>query len=163
MGIGRRTEITVCAPCAGRVVSLDNVPDPAFAEKIVGDGVAIEPSEGEIYSPIEGTLEHLFKTRHAFSVSCGIAEILVHVGIESLTLNGEGFSLVKDAAEGESLSKSDQLIQVDLEAVRPKIPSLHTPVLITNYDEVQDFAILKAEGAEVKAGDPIFRFSMRKR
>ncbi|MCG8452698.1 MAG: glucose PTS transporter subunit IIA [Spirochaetales bacterium] len=163
MFFDKKILIEVCAPCAGKVVYLDNVPDPAFAERMVGDGVAIEPSEGKFYSPIEGQLEHLFNTKHAFSVSHGIAEILVHVGIESLKLEGEGFTVVKEMEEGTELTKNELLMEVDLATLKEKLPSLNTPVLIANYDDVQDFKVLVAEGSEVAAGDKIFQFSIRKK
>ena len=158
----RKKRVQVYAPCDGTIVNLDNVPDPAFSERMVGEGVAILPSSGEIYSPIDGTVEHMFETHHAFSISSDSVEVLVHVGIESLTLKGEGFKKVKsEIDEGFKLERSDKILEVDLEGIREKIPSVITPIVITNYDEIDNFTCLKTEGTPVRSGEPIFEFTVK--
>ncbi|QYF75198.1 PTS glucose transporter subunit IIA [Cryobacterium sp. PAMC25264] len=122
---------SVYSPVAGRIVSLDEVPDPVFAQRSVGDGFAVEPSEGSFRSPVDGELVLVAKTLHAFAVRTPEgAEILVHVGIDTVTLKGEGFTGHRQA--GETVARGDVIISCDLDTMRSKVPAMVTPVLLTN-------------------------------
>ncbi|PYZ94421.1 PTS glucose transporter subunit IIA [Salipaludibacillus keqinensis] len=140
----------LASPASGEVVSLSEVPDPTFAEKMMGDGVAIKPSEGLIVSPVHGEIMQLFPTKHAVGIKTvnGI-EILIHIGIETVNMQGEGFeAFVK---EGDKVAKGDQLIKFDMNLVNEKAESTITPVIITNGDAVS--SIEKQENQQVTAGE----------
>ncbi|WP_024654827.1 PTS glucose transporter subunit IIA [Borrelia hispanica] len=127
--------LDLIAPVSGKVVSIDKVPDEAFAEKIVGDGIAIMPTGNELVAPCDGSIGKIFKTNHAFSLETkeGI-EIFVHFGINTLNLNGKGFTRV--AEEGMSVKQGDVIIRLDLEYLKAHAESIVTPVVIANSDEV---------------------------
>ena len=127
--------LDLIAPVSGKVVSIDKVPDEAFAEKIVGDGVAIVPTGSELVAPCDGTIGKIFKTNHAFSLETkeGV-EIFVHFGINTLNLNGKGFTRV--AEEGVSVKQGDVVIRLDLDYLKAHAESVVTPVVIANSDEV---------------------------
>ncbi|WP_202080504.1 PTS sugar transporter subunit IIA [Caldalkalibacillus salinus] len=133
---GKPEQETFVSPLTGTIVSLSEVPDPTFSQKMMGDGVAIMPSEGEVVSPVEGKIVQIFPTKHAIGIEskAGI-EILIHIGIETVAMNGEGFkSFVK---EGDKVKAGDRLIRFDLELVKEKANDTVTPVLITNGDQVE--------------------------
>jgi PTS system glucose-specific IIA component len=122
---------SVYSPVPGRVVSLDEVPDPVFAGRSVGDGFAVEPTDGSFRSPVDGELVLVAKTLHAFAVRTHEgAEILVHIGIDTVTLKGEGFTGHREV--GETVARGDVIISCDLEDIKMKVPSTVTPVLLTN-------------------------------
>ncbi|KMY52951.1 PTS glucose transporter subunit IIA [Bacillus sp. FJAT-27231] len=141
--------ISVYAPVSGRFIPLEEVQDPVFAQKMMGDGVAIEPSEGTIVSPIKGEVVLVFPTKHAIGLKAeNDAELLVHIGLDTVIMNGEGFTL--HVAEGEEVAPGDKLVTFDLELVKLKAKSAITPVVITNSDNIQD--IEKKESDEVVSG-----------
>lgn len=124
-------EIKLVMPIEGEITELSNVPDPVFAEKMMGDGFAIIPANGKVFAPCDGVVGSLFPTGHAIGlvIEEGI-EILMHFGLETVTLQGEGFTpMVK---QGDTVKAGDLLIDVDLEAVAPKVPSTITPVIFTD-------------------------------
>lgn len=138
------------SPASGDVVALSEVPDPTFSEKMMGDGLAIKPSEGLIFSPIHGEIIQLFPTKHAIGIKTvnGI-EILIHIGIETVNMKGEGFnSFVK---EGDKVAKGDKLISFDIDLVNEKAESTIIPVIITNGDIVS--SIDKYDNQEATAGE----------
>ncbi|MCI9889196.1 PTS glucose transporter subunit IIA [Micrococcales bacterium 31B] len=121
-------------PCSGGVLTLDSVPDPVFASRTLGDGFAIETETGEIVSPVGGELVLVADTGHAFAVrSDAGAEVLVHIGIDTVTLKGAGFTTHKRV--GERVAAGDLIVTCDLDVVRPQVPSLVTIVVITNGTE----------------------------
>jgi sugar PTS system EIIA component len=140
------------SPADGEVVALSEVPDPTFAEKMMGDGVAIKPSGGTIVSPVHGEIMQLFPTKHAVGIKTvnGI-EVLLHIGIETVNMQGEGFkAFVK---EGDKVAVGDKLIEFDPALVNEKAESTITPVIITNGDAVA--SIDKEEGKKVTAGETV--------
>jgi len=140
----------LASPVSGEVVALSEVPDPTFAEKMMGDGLAIKPSKGLILAPIHGEIMQLFHTKHAIGIKTvnGI-EILIHIGIETVNMKGEGFkSFVK---EGDQVAKGDKLIEFDMDLVNEKAESTITPIIITNGDKVS--SIDKNENQEAIAGE----------
>lgn len=142
----------IAAPVSGKVIPLSEVEDEAFSKGILGDGVAIVPSEGKFYAPCDGIISAFFPTGHAFGITTDNgAEVLVHVGMDTVSLEGNGFSAKK--AEGDRVKKGDLLLEVDLEVIKKSGLSTVTPVIITNGD---DFAGLsKGESKEVKHGDVV--------
>lgn len=137
------------APVDGKVVNLSEVPDQVFAEKMAGDGLAIDTTGDTIVAPADGVLSMIFKTNHAFGVTLSNgAELLVHIGLDTVALEGAGFERL--AQEGQSVKAGDPVIRINREEITAKGYSLITPVLITNPDIFKD---LEATiGAVVKAG-----------
>ena len=126
------------APLAGKAVPISEVPDPTFAEGMLGNGIAIEPAEGKVYAPCDATVDMMFTTGHAVSlVADNGAEILIHVGLETVSLEGKPFTV--HAANGDKVKKGQLLIEVDLDAVKAAgLPTI-TPVLICNTDDYPTF------------------------
>jgi len=126
------------APMAGKAVPISEVPDPTFAEGMLGNGIAIEPAEGKVYAPCDATVDMMFTTGHAVSLvaDCG-AEILIHVGLETVSLEGKPFTV--HAANGDKVKKGQLLIEVDLDAVRAAgLPTI-TPMVVCNTDDYPTF------------------------
>lgn len=123
-------------PLQGHVVPLSHVPDEVFSGGMMGQGFAIEPSSGEVRSPVTGEVVTLFPAHHAIGLRADNGlEVLVHVGIDTVNLGGEGFSpLVR---QGERVSAGQPILRADLDAIRFRVPSLITPVLFTNLDDSQ--------------------------
>ncbi|WP_424466578.1 glucose PTS transporter subunit IIA [Pseudoclavibacter helvolus] len=123
--------IDILAPVEGRVINLSEVEDQAFAAGTMGDGFAVEPVSGDFRSPVSGTITALFPTGHAFGVTTpeGL-EVLVHIGLGTVDLHGEGFELHR--AEGDLVEAGDLVVAVDLDAVRGRVRSLATPVVVLN-------------------------------
>ena len=120
------------APIDGRLIELSHVPDAVFAGKIMGDGFAIEPANGEVISPVDGTVtSFMADTRHAVGItSTEGLEILIHIGIDTVQLAGEGF--VGLVVQDDPVTAGQPLLKVDLERIRDKVPSLVSPVVFTN-------------------------------
>jgi sugar PTS system EIIA component len=122
---------SVYSPVVGRIVPLDDVPDPVFAQRSVGDGFAVEPTDGSFRSPVDGELVLVAETGHAFAVrTFEGAEILVHIGIDTVTLKGQGFTAHRKA--GETVSRGDVIISCELSNIAAKVPSMLTPVILAN-------------------------------
>ena len=121
--------LSVLAPVSGKIIALEQVPDPVFSGKTLGDGVAIIPENGKIYSPVNGTVTTVSSTLHAygFTTTDGV-DILVHIGLETVSLNGEGFKVyIKD---GDTVKEGDLIAEVDLTYLDKKGISVISPVLI---------------------------------
>ncbi len=128
----------VFAPVAGQAVPVSEVPDPTFAEGMLGNGVAIIPSEGKVYAPCDATVDMMFTTGHAVSLVADFgAEILIHVGLETVGLEGKCFTV--HAENGQKVKKGDLLIEVDLEGIKAAGLNTITPVLICNTDDYKTF------------------------
>ncbi|AWS52140.1 MULTISPECIES: PTS glucose transporter subunit IIA [Providencia] len=129
--------IEIIAPLSGEIVNIEDVPDVVFAEKIVGDGIAIKPAGNKIVAPVDGTIGKIFETNHAFSIESddGI-ELFVHFGIDTVELKGEGFKRI--AEEGQAVKKGDLIIEFDLALLEEKAKSVLTPVVISNMDEIKE-------------------------
>lgn len=124
------------APATGSLVALEDVPDPVFAEKMMGDGLAVNPTEGVIVAPIDAEVLQVFPTKHAVGLKTSSnIEILIHIGLETVSMKGEGFEA--HVKEGDKVKKGDKLISFDLDLVREKAKSTITPVIITNGDIVE--------------------------
>ena len=155
----KQTEETVYAPLTGRLLNLEDVPDPVFSQKMMGDGMAIEPSVGILVSPVEGEIIQLFHTKHAIGIkSLTGMEILLHIGLETVAMNGEGFeAFVK---EGDKVKPGDKLITFDLNLIKEKAASTITPIIITNGDIIEN--VQKSPLGEVKGGsDKVFEIKVK--
>lgn len=141
----------VLAPLAGKVVPLREVPDETFASGVLGKGCAIEPIEGKVYAPVDGVISVAYETKHAIGITGDNgAELLIHVGLNTVELNGEHFT--SHITEGQRVKKGDLLLEFDLEAIRQNYKTV-TPILISNPDDFSE--ILVEDVADVKAGDKL--------
>ena len=136
-GLGSKTnEETIVAPLTGAVKNIEGVPDPVCAGRMMGDGVAIDPTEGVVVSPVDGEIVQLFHTKHAIGIKAkNGTEILIHVGLETVKMEGEGFEA--HVSEGQAVKAGDKLISFDLELIREKAKSTITPIVITNTDAAE--------------------------
>ena len=134
---GKKLE-EIYAPIAGKAVAITEVPDPTFAEGMLGNGIAIEPADGKVYAPCDATVDMMFDTGHAVSlVAESGAEILIHVGLETVGLEGKPFTV--HVQNGDKVKKGQLLIEADLEAIKAAgLPTI-TPVLICNTDDYPTF------------------------
>lgn len=140
----------IVSPLDGKIISITEVPDEVFSQKMMGDGFAIEPSNGELVSPVNGTITTLFPTKHAVGITADDGlELLVHFGMDTVALKGEGFTALVE--QGDKVKAGDTLLKVDLEAVKDKVPSIITPVVFTNLPEGK--AVIITSGKEVKRGE----------
>lgn len=138
------------APMSGKSIPLSETPDPVFAQKMAGDGLAMDPASDTIVAPADGELTLVFNTKHAFAITLdnGV-ELLVHIGIETVSLNGEGFEQL--AEQGTKVKAGDSIIKIDREFIKSKGLPLITPVLITNPDILK--SISPIENIETVAGE----------
>ena len=144
------------APLSGKAVPITEVPDPTFAEGMLGNGIAIEPSDGKVYAPCDATVDMMFSTGHAVSLvaDCG-AEILIHVGLETVSLEGKPFTI--HVANGDKVKKGQLLLEADLEAIKAAgLPTI-TPVVICNTDNYPTFNTFV--GKNVTNGDVVIELA----
>ncbi|WP_320046645.1 PTS glucose transporter subunit IIA [uncultured Ilyobacter sp.] len=151
--------VKVYSPMNGKVMSLESVPDEAFSKKMIGDGCAIDPSEGSVFAPVEGEVD-IFDTNHAvtFEMENGL-EMIVHLGIDTVDLEGTGFERIGEP--GSLVRIGDELVKYDLDFIRKNTKSAISPIIITSMDDVESIEVL-ARG-EVKAGDLLMKIKMKKR
>lgn len=142
---------SVLAPMNGQAVPLEQVPDEVFSQKVLGDGLAVIPSEGKIYSPVDGEISSIAETKHAYGfTSADGLEVLVHFGLETVSLKGEGFT--PHVQEGDKVKTGDLVAEVDVELLKSKGLNLITPVLVC--DGADGMTMETASGA-VKRGEPV--------
>lgn len=140
------------SPAAGRTIDISEVPDPTFAEGILGQGIAIIPSGDTVYSPCDGTIDLMFDTGHAVNlISDKGAEILIHIGLETVSLKGRHFRTFMNT--GDKVKKGDKLIEFDRQAIADEGFNTVIPVVICNSDAYDD--IRPETGKDVMPGDPI--------
>nr|WP_238402512.1 glucose-specific PTS transporter subunit IIBC [Staphylococcus pseudintermedius] len=144
--------VTIVAPCDGEVIPLSELPDQVFSGGMMGDGVGFIPRQSEIVAPFHGKVKALFPTKHAIGIeSTDGVELLIHIGIDTVKLNGEGFeSFVK---VGDEVAEGQLLMKVDLEYLQQHAPSIVTPMIVTNLGERQ---IEVEDVKEVEKGQRVF-------
>lgn len=150
--------IEIYSPLNGKVISISEVPDEAFSQKMIGDGCGIEPTSGSIYSPVDATVD-IFSTNHAISFETkeGV-ELIVHFGIDTVKLEGTGFERVVE--NGAEVKVGTELIKYDLDYITKNTKSTRTPVIITNVDEVEEIVICAT--GEVKVGDLLMKVKVKR-
>ncbi|MEH7301297.1 glucose-specific PTS transporter subunit IIBC [Neobacillus drentensis] len=137
------------APIKGEIKEITEVPDQVFAGKMMGDGFAIVPSEGLVVSPVDGKIVNLFPTKHAIGIlSDGGREILIHVGIDTVNLKGQGFETL--VSENDRVVKGQPLLKVDLDYIKEHATSTITPIVFTNLAEGEKIVIEKQGLVDVK-------------
>ena len=124
----------ILCPLTGEVLKLSMVPDKVFAEKMMGDGFAIDPTGGTVIAPVSGEVTSLFATKHAVGITSDNGlEILIHVGMDTVSLGGEGITAF--IKQGDRVKVGDKLLEVDFELIKDKVPSLITPIVFTNLTD----------------------------
>ena len=149
--------IVISSPITGNAADLSTAPDEAFAERMMGDGAVVTPEDPYVRAPENGEVAFVFDTKHAigFITESGIS-LLIHVGIDTVKLNGEGFEALVES--GQEVKKGDPMLKLDLEYLSKNAPSIVSPVLCTELEENQRIHLLK-EG-RVKAGEPLFEIEV---
>lgn len=147
-----KKDLKLVAPIAGKTIDLSQVPDEVFAQKMAGDGIAIDTTGELIVAPADGELSLIFKTNHAFAMTLesGV-ELLVHVGIDTVSLEGEGFERLIEP--GVQVKAGTPILKINRDFITGKGLSLITPVLITNVDSVKE--ISPKVGLSVKEGSDV--------
>ncbi len=134
----------------GKAIPVSEVPDDVFASKALGDGVAVIVTDGKVCAPADGTISMVAETLHAYGISTADGlELLVHIGINTVELNGEGFS--PKVKEGDQVKAGQLLCEIDMKLMKEKGYPTHTPILMTNGDECADVQLLPNEN--VRAGE----------
>ena len=156
---GKKEEINpnhVYAPLAGEAVAISEVPDPTFSSGAMGNGIAIKPTDGKVCSPVNGTVDMMFDTGHAVTlVSDNGIEILIHVGLETVGLEGKPFQV--KVQNGQKVKKGDILMIADLAAIEAAgLPTI-TPMLICNTDDYPTFNTFT--GKEVTNADVVIELA----
>ena len=153
-----KTIVTIYSPINGKVIELKEVPDEAFAQKMVGDGCAIEPDKGTICSPIEGQLMNIFPTNHAiiFETIDGL-EMIVHFGIDTVKLDGKGFQKLREPGP---IKVGDEIVKYNLDEIKDNVPSTRSPIIINNMEKVEKIEVLSL-GKIVKIGEPIMKVTLK--
>ena len=151
--------IVISSPISGVAADITTAPDEAFAEKMMGDGAVVIPEDPYIYAPEDGEVAFVFETKHAvgFVTETGIS-LLIHVGIDTVKLNGEGFEALVES--GKKVKKGEPMLKLDIDYLSKNAPSLVSPVLCTELEDNQRIHLLK-EG-KVKAGEPLFEIEVLK-
>ena len=149
--------ITVCSPISGLAADLSTAPDEAFAEKMMGDGAVVTPEDPYVRAPEDGEVAFVFDTKHAigFVTDSGVS-LLIHVGIDTVKLNGEGVEALVES--GQEVKKGDPMLKLDLDYLSKNAPSIVSPVLCTELEDNQRIHLLN-EG-QVKAGEPLFEIEV---
>lgn len=152
LGFGKGKGIILPSPIEGETRPITEVNDPTFSEKILGDGIAIQPKKGEVVSPVDGTVAILFETKHAISiVSEQGTELLIHIGLDTINLRGEFFrSYVK---ANDKVKTGDLLLEFDIDKILEAGYDLITPIVICNSAKYSD--ILTYTEKDVKQLDQI--------
>lgn len=151
LNIGGKKNL-VLSPIEGEVRALSEVPDPTFGQELLGKGVAIQPKKGRVVSPVNGKIAIVFETKHALTIISDIgAEVLIHIGLDTVKLNGEHFTAHVKA--GDTVKAGDLLVEFDMDKIKEAGFNLITPVVIcntTDFAEVEGYA-----GKSVKELDEI--------
>lgn len=147
----KNKDIQVIAPVSGYVKKIEEVDDPVFSEKMMGDGIAIQYTDGDVYAPMAGEITTvILPSCHAFGMKTteGL-ELLVHVGLETVNLKGEGFKLLKQP--NEQVEAGEKILEIDSQLLKEKGINMITPIIVTNSDT---FKIVKQAdaGSQVAAG-----------
>lgn len=141
----------IYAPMNGEITALEHVPDPVFSEKMMGEGIAIIPEDGKVVSPVNGEVIHLPDSKHAIGLrtEAGI-EILIHIGLETVALNGEGFT--PQITQGDIVQVGDVLIEFNLDYIRHHADDIITPIIWTN-GQSSDKTLQQTKEKTAKAGE----------
>lgn len=145
-------ENTIYAPLAGNVIALEQIPDDTFASGVLGNGVGIEPSAGEVFAPFDGTIATVSDTKHAIGlVGPNEMEMLIHVGVDTVKMQGEGFEVF--VSEGDAVKAGQRLMTFSIDKIKDSGYSTTTAVLLNNSDDFENFKVIKT--GDVKVSEPV--------
>jgi len=147
-GLFKSKKIEIFSPLDGEVVDIENVPDEVFSKKLVGDGIAIIPSSSLVVAPIKGVISRIFPTKHAFSIKGDKVEVMVHIGLDTVSLQGEGFEAL--AKEGDKVEIGTPIIKVDKEYLISQGKEIITPIIVSS---IKDISIKKYKVSMVRKGE----------
>ncbi len=154
------SNLVLSAPMKGWLAALDETPDAVFAERMLGDGLAIDPLDSTLHAPCDAVVTTVHRARHAVTLrAANGVEILMHVGLETVALNGEGFSVF--VKEGQSVKAGDKLLGFDLDLLAQRARSLITPVVITNLDAFE--IVRRDQDRAISVGDFLMELSPAKK
>ena len=152
--VGDGTVMEITAPVKGKVINLEDVKDEVFSSGMLGKGFAVEPKEGKVFAPVDGVIDNITETKHAIGiVADDDANILIHVGLDTVKLGGRGFDVKVE--EGAKIKKGDLLMTFDLSAIKKSGYKVTTPVVVCNSDEFQAVEVM-AQG-DVNVGDTVMK------
>lgn len=135
--VGKASAVQFLAPLSGKIIPLSEVNDPVFAEKTLGDGFAIIPTDNKLYAPFDGEIVSLYPTKHAIGLKDkNNNEILIHIGIDTVNLKGEGFQLY--VSQGEQVQAGQLLLEFDTQIMEDKNVDLTTPVVFVGHDKLEE-------------------------
>lgn len=153
MGLfSKKPELELLSPLTGEVIPVEECPDPVFAGKILGDGIAVNPTDGKVYAPIDGTVVQLAHTCHAFCiVSDDGLELLTHLGMDTVKLEGKGFT--PHVEVGQKVKRGELVMEMDLNFIKSQGVRTVSPCIIANMDAVKSITVRpgKAEGGKTVA------------
>ena len=140
LGMFKKKTVDLMMPITGQLIKLEDVPDPAFSEKMLGEGFAIQPYDGKVYSPVDGKILQRFPTNHAIGIESkeGL-ELLIHFGINTVELKGEGFKNFVDI--GDLVKAGDLILEVDIDYVKIQDKPLITPIIFTKSNQLKTQSI----------------------
>ncbi|MFC4546426.1 PTS glucose transporter subunit IIA [Paenactinomyces guangxiensis] len=155
----RKKKTDIYAPISGQYLPLEQVPDQVFSEKIMGDGFAIQPEQGEVVSPVEAEVINLFPTKHALGLktSAGL-EILIHIGIDTVELQGEGFTA--HVSEGDKVKAGQKLLTFDINLIKEKGKSPISPII---FPQSAEWHVQVENTGSLTAGDTLVAKVERKK
>ena len=134
-GLFKSKKQILVSPADGDIVKLEDVPDEVFSAKLVGEGIAIMPRSNTFVAPISGVVSKIFSTNHAFSIrTSNNLEVMVHIGLDTVELNGEGFKAL--AKEGDKVSVGKPIISADLAFIESKGKDIITPIVVNHKKEL---------------------------
>lgn len=153
-----KKQICLPAVCTGKTVPLSSMPDEAFASGMLGVGYAIEPADGHFYSPVNGRVEAVSETKHAYTlISDEGLDILIHIGVDTVTLGGDGF--VAEVKEGDRVRVGEPIALADLEQIRKKGLPTVTAVLVANPEKIEHTEL---KYGAVSTRDAVMCFRLKK-
>jgi glucose-specific phosphotransferase system IIA component len=148
-----KNEVIVLAPVNGTVKPLTKVKDEVFSQKMMGDGMAVTPTDDTVFTPIAGLVKVAFPTGHAYGIIAKQGpEILVHIGVDTVGLNGKGFS--PKVTQGKKIKDGAVLAVVDFKSIAKNVPSTDVIVIVT---ELAGFKIVERAKGKILAGDQLFK------
>jgi sugar PTS system EIIA component len=146
-------EMQIFAPINGEIVPIEEVPDPVFSQKMMGEGAAVIPTEGKVFAPVNGEIVQVAPTKHAIGILAEDgSEILIHVGLETVALDGEGFTVHVNV--GDKVKVGHHLMDFDLDLIKSKASNIISPIVITNSNNINK-NYTKTDSKDGKAGETV--------
>lgn len=147
--------VSLGAPAKGKFMPMEQVPDEVFSTGVLGVCCGVDPAEGKIYAPMDGKISQLAETLHAVGIEAGEVSVLIHVGVDTVEMNGDGFHA--EVKQGQTIKKGELLMTMDLAKIAA---AGHPAVAIMAVTNTDDFSAVEAVAAgEVQAGDPVLKIS----